>query len=59
MNEFSECIEISRKYFKSTPLNCHHKLNNLSYDIENVINGNESNPEKNHQFVENKAKKKT
>ena len=57
MNEFSECIEISRKYFKTTPKNCHHKLNNLSYEIENVINGNENNPEKTHKFVENQAKK--
>ena len=57
MNEFSECIEISRKYFKTTPKNCHHQINNLSYDIENVINGNESNLEKTHKFVENQAKK--
>ena len=46
LSEFSECIEISRKYFKTTPKNCHHQLNNLSHDIENVINDNENNPEK-------------
>merc|ERR1712030_311672 len=43
MNKFSECIEISRKYFKTTPKNCHLQLNNLSHDIENIIKGNESN----------------
>ena len=37
--------------------NCHHQINNLSYDIENVINGNEINLEKTHRFVENQAKK--
>ena len=57
ISEFSDCIEISRKYFKTTPKNCHHILNNLSNDIENVINGNESNPEKTLHYVDNQVKK--
>ena len=44
LKDFSNCIENSRKYLQSIEKNCHHTVNELSNDIENVIKNNEKIP---------------
>ena len=55
--EFSDCIENTRKVFKSVPKNCHHKYNALNNDIENFVQNNEANAERTMKFVEKQIQK--
>ena len=57
VKHFSNCIEKGRKYLQSIVKNCHHTINELSNDIENVIKDNEKNPNKTFEFVSNQTKK--
>ena len=57
LKDFSNCIENGRKYLKSIVKNCHHTMNELSDDIENVIKNNEKNPHKTFELVSNQTKK--
>ena len=57
IKEFLDCIEKSRKHFKTHPKNCHHIPNSLNDDIENFIIDNEKNPEKTMEFVNKQTRK--
>ena len=55
--EFSDCIENTRKVFKSVPKNCHHKYNALNNDIENFVQNNEANAERTMKLLEKQTQK--
>ena len=41
LEEFSACVETGRRHLSEMEKNCHHKINILSDDIENIILNNE------------------
>ena len=41
LEEFSACVETGRRHLNEMEKNCHHKINFLSDDIENIILNNE------------------
>merc|ERR1712055_677275 len=57
LTEFTDVIQLGRSHLRSMIKNCHHMINELSEDIENIIKNNEKNPLKTLKFVENQTKK--
>ena len=57
LKEFSACVEIGRRHLSGMEKNCHHKINSLSDDVENIIKNNEKNPVRTMEFVSSACKK--